>query len=74
MAMKLDINKEYDRIEWEFIQRMMQKIGLSDQWVKLAMETMRIASYLTLINGEPRGLITPTRGIKQGTLCFLIYS
>ena len=44
----------------------MQKIGLSEQWVNLAMETVRTASYSTLINGEPRGFITPTRGLKQG--------
>ena len=44
----------------------MLKIGLSDQWVELVMETVRTASYLVLSNGEPRGHITPTRGIKQG--------
>ena len=66
MAVKLDINKAYDRVEWEFLQRIMQKIGLPDQWVNLAMETVRTASYSTLINGEPRGFFTPTSGIKQG--------
>ena len=30
------------------------------------METVHTASYSTLINGEPRGFITPTRGLKQG--------
>ena len=30
------------------------------------METVCTASYSVLINGEPKGLITPTRGIKQG--------
>ena len=29
------------------------------------METVQMASYLVLINGEPKGHITPTRGIKQ---------
>ena len=66
MAVKLDISKAYDRVEWEFLQRIMQKIGLPDQWVNLAMETVRTTSYSTLINGEPRGFFTPTRGIKQG--------
>ena len=66
IAVKLDINKAYDRVEWEFLQRMMQKIGLPNQWVNLAMEIVRDASYSTLINGEPGGLITPTCGIKQG--------
>ena len=30
------------------------------------METVQTASYLVLINGEPKGHITPTCGIKQG--------
>ena len=44
----------------------MLKIGLPEQWVNLAMETVRTASYSILINGEANGFITPSRGIKQG--------
>ena len=66
MAIKLDISKAYDRVEWVFLQRIMLKIGLLEQWVNLAMETVRTASYSTLINGETRGFITLSRGIKQG--------
>ena len=64
VVVKLDISKAYDRVELEFLRKIMLKIGLSDQWVDLAMETLRIASYSVLINGEPRGHITPTQGIK----------
>ena len=64
MVVKLDISKVYDRVEWEFLQRIMLKISLLEEWVNLAMETMRTASYSTLINGEARGLITPSHGIK----------
>lgn len=66
MAIKLDISKAYDRVEWGFLRRIMLKIGLPEQWVSLAMETVCTASYSVLINGEPKGFITPTRGIKQG--------
>ena len=44
----------------------MLKIGLPKQWVNLAMETVCTTSYLMLFNREPKGFITPTRGIKQG--------
>ena len=57
MAVKLDISKAYDWVEWDFLRQIMLKIGLSDQWVELAMETVRTASYSVLNNGEPRGHI-----------------
>ena len=66
MAVKLDINKAYDRVEWEFLRQIMLKLGIDDRWVRLAMETVCIASYSVLINGEPRGFINPSRRIKQG--------
>ena len=65
MAVKLDISKAYDRVEWDFLRRIMLKLGLSEQWVDLAMETICIASYSILINGEPKGFITLTQGIRQ---------
>ncbi|KAL5555522.1 hypothetical protein UlMin_037758 [Ulmus minor] len=34
LALKLDMAKAYDRVEWEFIQRMMTKLGFSDAWIK----------------------------------------
>ena len=30
MAIKLDISKSYDRVEWSFVQRIMLKMGLLD--------------------------------------------
>lgn len=44
----------------------MLKIGLPVQWMDMAMETVQMVTYLILINGEPRGHITPTSGIKKG--------
>ena len=66
MAIKLDISKAYDRVEWAFLQQIMLKLGINGRWVRLAMETVHTASYSILINGEPKGYITLSRGIKQG--------
>lgn len=68
MAVKLDISKAYDQVEWGFLQRIMLKLSLDHRWVTMAMETITIASYVVLINGEPKGFISPSRGIKQGDL------
>lgn len=34
--------------------------------MNLAMETVKTTTYSLLINGEQKGFITPTRGIRQG--------
>ena len=57
MAVKLDISKAYDRVEWGFLRQIMLKLGFDPKQVQLAMETITTASYSVLINGEPRGFI-----------------
>ena len=66
MVVKLDISKAYDWVEWSFLQGIMQKLGFDPRWVNLAMDTVTTASYSVLINGEPKGWITQSRGIRQG--------
>ena len=66
MAVKLDISKAYDRMEWCFLERIMAKLALNERWIHLAKEIVTTASYSILINGEPRGHIKPSKGIKQG--------
>ena len=66
MAIKLDVSKAYDREEWEFLEKIMLRIGFLGQWVNLAMLTVPTASYSIIINGEPCEYISPSRGIKQG--------
>ena len=36
MAVKLVISKVYDRVEWEFLRKIMVKLGLAEKWVNLA--------------------------------------
>ena len=66
MAVKLDVSRAYDRVEWEFLEKIKLGNGFLVQWVNLAMLTVRTASYSIIINGEPCGYVSPSRGIKQG--------
>ena len=44
----------------------MKKMGFGDTWVNLMMQCISKATYSALINREPHGHITPTRGLRQG--------
>ena len=41
-------------------------MGFCDAWVNLIYEWISTMSYSILVNGEPKGEISPTRGIHQG--------
>lgn len=66
MAVKLDMRKAYDRMEWPFLEAMMRTLGFEEKWISLVMRCVTSVSYSVLVNGVPFGKILPSRGIRQG--------
>lgn len=63
MALKTDIFKAYDRVEWSFLKMVLKTLGFSEHWSKLVMVCVTSAQYQVLINGTPYGDIKPSRGL-----------
>lgn len=68
MAMKLDIAKAYDRVEWSFLCAMLHQLGFDDIFCQWVMECVQTVSYSVVVNGEAKGYITLSRGLRQGDL------
>jgi hypothetical protein len=66
MAVKLDMSKVYDRVEWTFLEAIMRKLGFEEKWIMMIMECIRTVQYSILLDGVPKGYIIPSRRLWQG--------
>lgn len=66
LAVKIDMSKAYDRVNWKFLEMFMRKIGMDSQWVDRVLQCVSSVTYKLKINGEISAPIYPVRGLRQG--------
>ncbi|KAL0337647.1 UNVERIFIED_CONTAM: hypothetical protein Scaly_2039800 [Sesamum calycinum] len=67
-ALKLDLSKAYDRVEWIFPKRVLAKFGFHPSLILLCVST---SSYSIVLFGQLFGHSDPERGLRQGDLLSL---
>lgn len=65
VALKIDVSKAYDRVDWGFLKNQMQRMGFLKKWIDWVMLCVTTVSYSINFNGSQVGPITPRRGLRQ---------
>lgn len=68
IAMKIDLEKAYDRIRWDFLKQVLEEAGLNDKFISLIMRCISNMSYNVLWNGSLSNFFSPQRSLRQGDL------
>ena len=66
MAIKVDLEKAYDRLNWDFIYETLQETRLPRDMSQIIMACITLATMRVLWNGEASDEFVPFRGIRQG--------
>uniref|UniRef100_A0A8R7RF30 Reverse transcriptase domain-containing protein n=1 Tax=Triticum urartu TaxID=4572 RepID=A0A8R7RF30_TRIUA len=65
-AIKLDMAKAYDRVDWPYLWAVQAKLGFADQWIDRIMACVESVSFSVRVNGVFSESFKPTHGIRQG--------
>ena len=63
---KLDIEKAYDNINWQFLLKALQKMGFGSKWLGWMWSCLSSAKFSVLVNGVPAGFFPSAKGLCQG--------
>ncbi len=68
--MQLDIGKDYDKVNWVYLKKILIAFGFDHIWVRWVMALVISSSFSILVNGSPSNIFIPSRGLRQGDPLF----
>ena len=71
MALKIDLEKAYDKLEWSFIKNMLSIFNFPNNLIEIIMSCITTVTTSILFHGGSLESFSPTRGIRQGDPLFL---
>ena len=65
---KLDIEKAYNHVNWDFLLYVMKRMGFWEKWIRWICHCISSTSFAVLVNGSPTEFFSASRGFRQGDL------
>ncbi|KAL0420738.1 UNVERIFIED_CONTAM: hypothetical protein Slati_3096700 [Sesamum latifolium] len=72
-ALKVDLRKAYDTVEWDFILATLKLFGFPVVFIAWIEECITSAHFSVCLNGDIHGYFTGARGLRQGDPSHLTY-
>ena len=66
IVFKVNYEKAYDSVSWNFLIYMMRRMGFCYRWIRWIEGCLSSMSISVLANGSPTEEFTPKRGLRQG--------
>lgn len=66
VALKLDISKPYDCVDWGYLKNRLYQMGFAKKFIRCVMLCVTTVQYHVCFNGRSVGPISPKRGLRQG--------
>jgi len=66
VIVKIDFEKAYDSVNWEFLYYMIGRLGLCGKWIQWIKVYLEYATISVLVNDNPTKEFKPSRGLRQG--------
>lgn len=66
LIFKVDFEKAYDSVSWNFLEYMMRRLGFGVRWCRWIRACVCCGNLSVLVNGCPTEEINIQRGLKQG--------
>nr|GEY76005.1 RNA-directed DNA polymerase, eukaryota, reverse transcriptase zinc-binding domain protein [Tanacetum cinerariifolium] len=74
MVFKVDFEKAYDSVKWDFLDIVMKKFGFGERWCKWIQSCLQSSRGSVLVNGSPTQEFQFYKGLKQGGRLTLLKS
>lgn len=68
VVLKLDYEKAYDRVSWDFMFEVLETREFSSKWTQWIRQLVTRGSLGILVNGEESSYFKPGKGLRQGDL------